>query len=98
SDETSERRAYFERFIAGDVPPTESTPEADVVTRGGDLRTLSWNHTILHDEHGRVSGTLSSAIDVTERREAERQVSYLAYHAGLTGLANRALLEERLTK
>jgi len=98
AEEMDERRAYFERFIAGDVPPSDSTPEADVVTRGGELRTLSWNHTILHDEHGRVSGTLSSAIDITERREAERQVSYLAYHDGLTGLANRALLEEHLTK
>jgi len=98
ADDSEARRAFFERFITGDVPAGESTPESDVLTRAGQRRTVSWNHTILRDAHGRVSGTLSSGIDITERREAERQVSYLAYHDGLTGLPNRALLEEHLGK
>jgi diguanylate cyclase (GGDEF)-like protein/PAS domain S-box-containing protein len=36
--------------------------------------------------------------DVTERRQAEAHVKYLAFHDQLTGLANRALLEDRLTQ
>jgi diguanylate cyclase (GGDEF)-like protein/PAS domain S-box-containing protein len=34
--------------------------------------------------------------DISDRIEAERQVTHLAYHDTLTGLANRALFEERL--
>ena len=45
---------------------------------------------------GAVVGTLSSGEDVTERHRAEQQITYLAYHDALTGLANRTLLEEHL--
>ena len=35
-------------------------------------------------------------FDVTELKEAEAAVAYMAYHDGLTGLANRQLFEETL--
>ena len=41
----------------------------------------------------RLEGT---AQDVTERRRAEEQIRFLAYHDGLTGLGNRRLFTERL--
>ncbi|MGZ4202599.1 MAG: putative bifunctional diguanylate cyclase/phosphodiesterase, partial [Thermoleophilaceae bacterium] len=34
--------------------------------------------------------------DITERRESEQAIAHLAYHDQLTGLPNRALLEEHL--
>lgn len=37
-----------------------------------------------------------SIVDISARKEAERQIYHLAYHDGLTGLPNRALLLERL--
>ncbi len=36
--------------------------------------------------------------DVTELRQAEEQIRYLAYYDGLTGLANRELFKDRLQK
>src|SRR5207249_11732244 len=35
-------------------------------------------------------------VDITERKRAEQQVTYLAYHDNLTGLPNRTMLEEAL--
>jgi diguanylate cyclase (GGDEF)-like protein/PAS domain S-box-containing protein len=40
--------------------------------------------------------TLATVVDITERKEAERAMSKLAYFDALTGLPNRRLLIERL--
>jgi diguanylate cyclase (GGDEF)-like protein/PAS domain S-box-containing protein len=42
----------------------------------------------------RISGVTQ---DITERREAEARVAYMAHHDALTGLLNRGALRERLT-
>jgi diguanylate cyclase (GGDEF)-like protein/PAS domain S-box-containing protein len=85
----------FEQLMRGEAPLIERI-ESAVVTQGGQLRTIAWHHTLLQDADGEVCGTLSSGEDVTERLRAEQQITYLAYHDALTGLANRVLLEEHL--
>jgi diguanylate cyclase (GGDEF)-like protein/PAS domain S-box-containing protein len=49
------------------------------------------------DENGHVLWEHGLLFDVTELKEAEARVAHLAYHDGLTGLANRELFEETLT-
>ena len=88
-------RSGFDQLMRGEAPLVERL-ESAVVTQGGEVRTIAWHHTILHDADGAVAGTLSSGEDVTERHRAEQQITYLAYHDALTGLPNRALLEEHL--
>ena len=36
--------------------------------------------------------------DITDRKAAEERVQFLAYYDALTGLPNRTLLQDRLTK
>lgn len=42
--------------------------------------------------------TLGVGIDVSDRKQAEEQITYLSYHDKLTGLFNRAYAEEMLQK
>lgn len=43
-----------------------------------------------------VAGIVVNSRDVTEQQEASRQLTHLAFHDPLTGLANRALFMDRL--
>jgi diguanylate cyclase (GGDEF)-like protein/PAS domain S-box-containing protein len=50
------------------------------------------------DQEGKVTGVIGTYEDITERKVAEERVQYLAYYDALTGLANRTLLQDRLSK
>jgi diguanylate cyclase (GGDEF)-like protein/PAS domain S-box-containing protein len=47
---------------------------------------------------GQLSGSAIIARDISERKEAEREMAYRALHDHLTGLPNRLLLAERLAE
>ena len=48
-------------------------------------------------QDGHVQEIVSVSRDVSERREAEEQIEYQAYHDALTSLPNRLLFRDRLT-
>jgi len=48
------------------------------------------------DDEGHVIWEHGILFDVTELKEAEERIAYMAFHDALTGLANRALFEESL--
>lgn len=60
--------------------------ERIVQTQAQVVRDLDGGHVVLE-------GTVQ---DVTDRKRAEEQVRFLAYHDGLTSLGNRRLFKERL--
>lgn len=53
-----------------------------------------WSQPILVD--GLMQGAIATFIDITERRQAEAQISHLAFYDTLTQLPNRRLLNDRL--
>jgi diguanylate cyclase (GGDEF)-like protein/PAS domain S-box-containing protein len=53
---------------------------------------------ILRDEQGRAVRVSGTNTDLTERKEAERNIHQLAYFDYLTGLPNRRFLMEQLPK
>jgi diguanylate cyclase (GGDEF)-like protein/PAS domain S-box-containing protein len=58
------------------------------------LENASWRPAV-DGEGEAIEGAL---IDISRRKEAESRIAFLAYHDDLTGLANRALLLDRLAQ
>ena len=56
-----------------------------------DGRVLGVNHRPIHD-----GGWVATHQDITAQKRAETQIAYMARHDGLTGLANRAVLLEKM--
>ena len=50
----------------------------------------------MHDQGGAALYLVCQIEDITERKDAEENAAFLAYHDKLTGLANRAMFEDLL--
>ena len=62
----------------------------------GEKQWLSTSKVPLRNEAGEVIGLVGVARNVTDRKRAQDQIHFLAFHDMLTGLPNRFLFEERL--
>ncbi|MDD2838639.1 MAG: EAL domain-containing protein [Sulfuricurvum sp.] len=70
--------------------------EFEITGIKGTHRWLEINAVPMHDEEGNVTMLLGIIRDVTQRKESERQIHYLANFDGLTGLPNRTQLDLRI--
>ncbi|KWO73393.1 EAL domain-containing protein [Burkholderia ubonensis] len=64
--------------------------------KNGELFLEYLTITSIRDNDGQISHYAAIFSDITQRRQAEERLGYLATHDVLTGLANRTLFEERL--
>lgn len=69
-----------------------------LVRRDGAEFAIEDSAAPIHDRTGRVAGAVIVFHDVSESRAMAEKMAYLAQHDFLTGLANRALLTERLAQ
>lgn len=63
--------------------------------RNGSYRIFESNASALFDEAGRLIGFQGVDRDITDRKQAEARIEFLAHHDALTGLPNRVLLRDR---
>jgi diguanylate cyclase (GGDEF)-like protein/PAS domain S-box-containing protein len=70
--------------------------EYRMVHEDGHVIWVSEQAFIIRNEQGDPWLIQGVIFDITERKKAEEQVAFLAYHDKLTGLPNRALFEEML--
>nr|WP_281193185.1 EAL domain-containing protein [Candidatus Accumulibacter aalborgensis] len=94
-DEIGALRQVFSSLMAGKTRLVERY-ENRIMTAGGRALMMAWNNTLLRDETGAVTGTLSSAEDITARKAAEDEIRNLAFFDPLTSLPNRRRLIDRL--
>lgn len=64
--------------------------------KNGDLYPEWLNITAVRNARNEVTHYVGTMIDITSRKEAERQIEHLAFYDLLTGLPNRRLFVDRL--
>ena len=83
------------RAMAGE---TVASPDIHYYLPGTEKR--GWVSAVYrphYDANGNIVGAIGLIRDITERKAAEQQIEYQAYHDALTGLSNRRLFQEHLT-
>ncbi len=60
----------FTKLMAGEIKAVEHF-ENPVLAKSGEERIIAWHNAVLKDEEGRITGTLSSGEDITERQQNE---------------------------
>ena len=69
-DDVKELKAVFKKIMKGELNDLENY-ESDVRTKSGEIRTILWHNNLLKNDKGKITGTLNSGEDITERKRAE---------------------------
>jgi diguanylate cyclase (GGDEF)-like protein/PAS domain S-box-containing protein len=72
--------------------------EVEVYRRDGTKKWVLMNRRAVRNTEGNIALHEGTVEDISDRKAAEERVQYLAYYDELTGLPNRALLQDRLAK
>jgi len=88
-------RDGFEVLTAGVVAGEIEEQEWTLIRRDGTRTPINLAMRAVTSDAGEVSGFVSIAFDITERRQMLDYVTHLATHDQLTGLLGRALLQDK---
>ena len=93
-------RAHFDAELAAHLNGSRHSFESEyrILHEDGEYRWVLVRGQAVRDENGIPIRMAGSQTDITRRKQVEEQALYDASHDALTGLPNRALLMERLTR
>jgi two-component system sensor kinase FixL len=72
-EERLDVRETFQQLVEN-RPDVPEYYENEVVTHQGLHKLIAWHNAVIQDENGRPVATISSGIDITEQRAAERRI------------------------
>lgn len=64
-------RGVFRKLLRGELGPLEFH-ENKIVNKAGEVKLIAWHNSLLRDDKGRIVGTLSSGVDITEQKMSEQ--------------------------
>jgi diguanylate cyclase (GGDEF)-like protein/PAS domain S-box-containing protein len=73
------------------------THEFRIVLADGEVRTVENRAHVVRDTEGKLQRIDGTITDITERKQAEERIDYLAQYDMVTGLPNRRLFNDRLS-
>jgi diguanylate cyclase (GGDEF)-like protein/PAS domain S-box-containing protein len=91
-----DREAALEAYVRGRDEGEPFVFEYRLVAKDGSVLWFRDSALVLPDAEGRPHLIQGVMLDITDRRAAEDQIAFLAYHDKLTGLPNRAMFDELL--
>ena len=86
----------FEVFVAKARLHFQEEREWTYVRKDGSRFPVKLSVTALRDAQGQLEGFLGIAYDISEQKRSEEYIRHIALHDVLTGLPNRALLDDRV--
>ncbi len=91
----TEAKSLFTELLSGQM--TIAQQQAELISIGGDIRHISWLHSPI-TVNETTSSVLCVGLDMTDKKESERRVIWLAEHDPLTDLCNRRKFMEEFEK
>jgi diguanylate cyclase (GGDEF)-like protein/PAS domain S-box-containing protein len=93
----SDERESVASSIRGSLDTgTKNSIDHRIVLPDGSQRIVHTEAEVFCDDTGKAISMMGTVQDITERKEAERRILYLAHYDALTGLPNRTLFKDRL--
>jgi diguanylate cyclase (GGDEF)-like protein/PAS domain S-box-containing protein len=91
----TEANIHFNELLAGHQRIAQQ--DSELIDKNGLIRQISWLHSRLeHDNQQAV--ILSVGLDMTDKKEAEKRIVWMAEHDPLTDLCNRRKFIEEFEK
>ncbi|MDH5358677.1 MAG: EAL domain-containing protein [Gammaproteobacteria bacterium] len=91
----TEAQVLFNEILAGNIPISQQ--EAELIDKEGRIRQVSWLHSRIEGDKSDAV-ILSVGLDMTEKKEAEKRIVWMAEHDPLTDLCNRRKFTEEFEK
>jgi len=91
-----DREETLAAYLEGRAAGRPFTLEYRLIGRDGRVLWFSDSAVVVHDETGEPLFVQGVMLDITQRKVAEEEIAFLAYHDKLTGLPNRAMFDELL--
>lgn len=90
-----EAKMRFNELLAGNMHIAQQ--DSELIDKNGLIKQISWLHSRLENNNNNAV-ILSVGMDMTEKKEAEKHIVWMAEHDPLTDLCNRRKFTEEFEK